>query len=998
MTHDHHNEVVERFWRKAESFEPEGPVSLVPADGVGRRRFLQLLGTAVAIPSLSACTRQPKEEIVPYVRQPEQIVPGRPLFYATAVTLGGVARGVLVEQHMGRPTKVEGNPDHPASLGGTDVFAQAEILQLYDPERSQTVRKDGEISSWGDLAGVLQAAVAARRSQKGAGLAIVTGDTTSPTLMAQIDELFTQMPEARWYLHEPVGNEGERAGLVALFGEPLEARYRFDRADVVLSLDADFLGLEGNPRYIRDWAEKRTAGVRGGTMSRMYAVQSAPHLTSASADHRAIVRACDVEHVARMVVAKVVAKILANNPPAGLEPSVPKTIAAGAKLPAGVSEAWIDAVVDDLLDARGRNSALIVPGQFQPAIVHRLAHLANVALGSGDRTVWYGAPARASARPGARTDIAELTAAIEAGKVELLVISGCNPVYDDRRFVQAVAKAKLRVHHGLYFDETAARCHWHVPATHPFESWSDAYSYDTTPTIVQPLIEPLYAGKSEHEVIAALSEKPDRTAYQIVRERWQRLGKAPFDVFWRRLLHDGFWREGAAPPALVSVKESPWPAASAASDDLELVFRPDPGLFDGRYANNAWLQEMPKSITQLTWDNAVLVSKSTAKKHGLENGDVVRLERQDKKVEAAVLVVPGQPDGSITVTLGYGRERGGKVAKGSGFNAYKLRAATGEWHAIGVAVQRLDKKYELALAQTEPKMHGRNLARSSTLAAYREPDHGKDHGPHHEYMSLYPRKKYDGYAWGMTIDLASCIGCSACLVACQAENNVPVVGKQEVLMGREMHWIRIDRYFEDSEDNPDTRFQPVPCMHCENAPCEAVCPVQATVHHDEGLNDMVYNRCVGTKDCSANCAYKVRRFNFFGYGVEAIAPLDPAAASMRMLHNPDVTVRSYGVMEKCSYCVQRINYARVDAKIHQRKIRDGDVMTACQAACPARAITFGDINDSQSQVVRRKAEPRNYTLLADLNTLPRTSYLARITNPNERLGKPGSSDKKGHEG
>ncbi len=966
-------DVVARFWKNAETHEElEGPVAVVPQEHLGRRRFLQLLGSAIAVPSLAACTRQPKEEIVPYVKQPEQLVPGRPLFYASAVPFGGVGRAVLVEQHMGRPTKVEGNPDHPASRGGTDTFAQAEILQLYDPDRSQTIRKDGEISSFGELAGAMQAAVLACRAKRGAGLHIVSGETTSPTLIAQIEELLAAMPEARWYVHEPVGNEAEQVATAASFGAIVEARYRFERADVVLSLDADYLGLEGNPAYVRDWADKRTAGTRGGTMNRCYAVQSAPQLTSASADHRAIVRAGEVEHVARLVVAKLLDKLGKGD----------KAIAEGAKLPAGASDAFVEAVAADLAHA-GKNG-LVVPGKFQPAIVHRLAHAANHALGAVDNTVWYGAPVRASARSAARTR-AELVRALEAGQVDLLVVLGANPAYDAAGFAQAVFKAKLRIHHGLYFDETAALCHWHVPAAHPFESWSDVVSHDGTTSIVQPLIEPLYQSKSPHEVVAALGDKPDRTSLQIVRAHHAAaLGDEP-DLAWRRVLHDGFFRSGPE-PVKTALQGAAWPAAAAIEGDLDLLFRPDPGVYDGRYANNAWLQEMPKPLTQLTWDNAAFVSPATAKALGLENGDLVEIHRAGGSLVIAAWIVPGYPERSVTVNLGYGRTRGGKVLKGSGFNGYALRAADDEWHVSGVTLKKTGAKYDLATAQPHGSMEGRDLAKSATLAAYREEPHRfGEHEDKPAETNLYPRKKYDGYAWGMTIDLTSCIGCSACLVACQAENNVPVVGKAEVMMGREMHWIRIDRYFEGSDAEPDTRFQPVPCMHCENAPCEAVCPVQATVHHDEGLNDMVYNRCIGTKDCSANCAYKVRRFNFFGYGVEAIAPLDPAAASMRMLHNPDVTVRSYGVMEKCSYCVQRINYARVDAKMHQRSIRDGDVMTACQAACPARAITFGNINDPKSQVARRKAEPRNYVLLQELNTLPRTSYLARLTNPNPKL-------------
>jgi len=997
------DDVVARFWRKAESHvdsgaSGEGTVQVMRqgddngGGGLGRRRFLQMMGTSLAIPSMAACTRQPKEEIVPYVKQPEQIVPGRPLFYATATLLGGLARGVLVETHMGRPTKVEGNPEHPASRGGTDAIGQAEILELYDPDRSQTVLHNGAISSWVELASKVRAGVLGQRGKRGAGLRILTGEVTSPTLIGQIDALLTSMPLAKWHIHEAVDNDAERHATAEMFGRALEARYHFDRADVVLSLDADFLMVEGNPRYLHDYSQRRVAPVRAGKgrMNRHYAVQSAAQLTAANADERVIVPALAVEAVARLVAAKVLEKLG--------KTELAQKVAGGASQPVALSDAWLDAVSKDLVAAGER--AVVVPGRFQSPIVHRVAHTLNEVLGALGKTVSFADPVRASAR-GNVGSLDELTSALHAGKVELLLVMGTNPVYSaehDKSFADAMAKATLRVHHGLRFDETATLCHWHVPATHPFEHWGDVRSYDGTISIVQPLIEPLYASKSEHELLAVLGDNPDRSGYQVVRDYWRALWPGDdFDPGWRRMVHDGLLAQSEKGAATLRATNRPWPKAAPApsADALELVLRPDPYLYDGRFANNGWLQEVPRPLSQLTWDNAAIMAPALAAKLGVQNGDVVLLEAAGGKLEAPVWTVPGSPSNSVTLHLGYGRQWGGKVLKNAGVNAYRLRSSAARWHVQGLSLTKTGKTYELASAQLHGKMEGRNLARSATLAEYRE--HGADafteHG-HHTPVSLYPDHAYPGYAWGLSIDLTSCVGCSACLVACQSENNVPIVGKEEVLVGREMHWIRIDRYYEGDDDNPDTRLQPVPCMHCESAPCEVVCPVAATVHHDEGLNDMVYNRCVGTKYCANNCPYKVRRFNFFPYSVEAVAPLDPTAPSMKLLHNPDVTVRSYGVMEKCSYCVQRINYARVGAKREGRSIRDGDVMSACQAACPAKAITFGNINDANAEVTRRKKEARNYTLLEELNNKPRTSYLARVTNPGvERAGGKGAGGK-----
>jgi molybdopterin-containing oxidoreductase family iron-sulfur binding subunit len=967
------DDVAARFWRSVEAYQQAQP------EGLGRRRFLQLMGSAVAIPSLAACTRQPEEKIVPFVRAPEDVVAGRPKFYASAVELAGLATGVLVETHMGRPTKVEGNPEHPASMGGTDAIAQAEILRMYDPDRSQSVQHDGAVSSWAAFVSALRVHVAARRSKKGEGLHIVTGAISSPTLRAQLEALLDDMPEAMWHVHEPSANDyAAHHGTRGTFGEALDARYHFDQSDVVLSLDADFLGsAEGNPRYVRDLTDRRREDLdarEGVPAHRIYALESTPGLVGAMADHRVGLRASDIEHVARFIAAEL------------LGDKATKLLD-GAKLPAAVSQAWIQTVARDLKDAG--EYGVVVPGKYQPPVIHRIAHIINAELEAIGKTVSFIEPVLHHERSKSMLDLVN---ALGNDRVELLVCVDTNPMYDSPLVAGQFAKAKTRVHLGLYFDETAAQSHWHIPATHAFEAWGDTRSYDGTIAFVQPMIEPLYGGKSASELLAAFSDKPERTSHQIVRGHWEaQFQPGRFEHTWRRSLHDGVMAGsmGRSKKVELDSAASAFSPVAARESGMELTVRPAPTVHDGRHANNAWLQELPQPLTKLVWDNAVYLSPATAKTLGLATGDVVELEVAGySAVEAPVWVLAGQPDESLHVQLGYGRTQAGNVGTGVGFAASSF-SYTGKWIHDGLKVKKTGKRHQLVAAQTTHRQDAddtqRDLVRDGRLADYLADQNHFDNRAGHEPTSGSSGHQHNGYSWGMSIDLASCTGCSACVVACQAENNIPVVGKEQVRIGRQMHWLRVDRYYTGPPQAPTTVFQPVPCMHCEVAPCEVVCPVQATVHHDEGLNDMVYNRCVGAQNCSENCPYKVRRFNFFGYSIEPIAPLDPTKPSVRLSRNPDVTVRSNGVMEKCTYCVQRINFARVEAKKEDRKIRDGEVMTACQSACPARAISFGDISNRNSDVSKRKAEPRNYALLAELNTKPRTTYLARLSNPNTAL-------------
>jgi MoCo/4Fe-4S cofactor protein with predicted Tat translocation signal len=938
-------------------------------DPVSRRQFLNLMGASIALAGLSGCTRQPRESIVPYVKQPEEIVLGKPLFFATAVTLRGYANGVIVESHEGRPTKIEGNPDHPASLGATDVFGQAWVLDLYDPDRLQALRRVDRIRPWSAFRDVLRASIDAQRSNKGARLRLLTETVTSPTLARQIREALQQLPEAKWIQYEPATRDGAREGARLAFGEPVEAQYHFRKARLIFSIDADFVGsMPGSLRYARDFVAARRVDPEDGEISRFYCVETSPTATGGNADHRLALKPSEVEAFARAVAA-------------GLGLGV------GAEVAAPEHAAWIEALVRDLKKNAGES--LVIAGEEQPASVHLLAHAMNQALDNVGKTVVYTESVEAAPQNQLEA-LEQLVDEMDKGLVDVLVILGGNPVFAapaDLEFGKRLSKVGLRVYWTLHNDETADLCHWNVPATHPLETWSDARAYDGTITILQPLIAPLYEGKSAHELLNTLfGAQGDQTSYDLVRETYAAdKDKASLERFWRRSLHDGVVKGSAVGDKTVTLKpdwisrlpkaEEPKPHA------LELAFRPDPTIFDGRWVNNGWLQELPKPQTKLTWDNVAMMSPGTANRLGLETEMVVKLTIDGRSVEAPVWIQPGQAEDCVTVHLGYGRKTTGRVGTGTGFNAYQIRSSKAPWAASGLEVRKTARRAKLACTQYQQSMEGRHVVRSTSLAEFRkDPEFAQKLGesPAPDDTMYKPPWTYDGYAWGMAIDLSACVGCNACVIACQAENNIAVVGKDQVGRGRAMHWIRLDRYYKGSAESPETYVQPVPCMHCENAPCEVVCPVGATNHSAEGLNDMVYNRCVGTRYCSNNCPYKVRRFNFYLYS-------DWATESLKAVRNPNVTVRSRGVMEKCTYCVQRINAARIAAEKEDRKVRDGEIKTACQQVCPADAIVFGDANDATSRVAKLKADPRNYGLLAELNTRPRTTYLARVRNPNPEI-------------
>jgi MoCo/4Fe-4S cofactor protein with predicted Tat translocation signal len=949
-------------------------------DPVARRTFLKLMGASIALAGVTACTRQPPEKIVPYVRQPEEIVPGKPLYYATAMALGGVATGLLVESHEGRPTKIEGNPLHPGSLGASDVFAQASILGLYDPDRAQTLTNLGEIRPWPAFLGAIRSALTAQAAVNGAGLRLLTESVNSPTLAAQIRELLARFPAARWHQWDPASSDGARDGARLAFGEYVHPQYRFEQADVIVALDADFLGCgAGSLRYAREFAARRRPE-QAERMSRLYAVECMPSSTGSRADHRLQASPTRIAAIARAIAAAVGVGVQAAGT-AGFTP---------------LEQKWIAAIAQDLQTHRGRS--IVVAGDHQPPAVHALAHAMNSVLGNAGLTVVYTDPVEA-APLNQMTSLRELVDAMNAGTVDLLLILGGNPVYTapaDLDFPAAMGKVQMRVHLSQYDDETSELCHWQIPEAHYLEAWSDARAYDGTASIVQPLIAPLYGGRSAHELIAAMSDRPERPPYELVREFWK-VDKD--DTDWRRWLHDGVIPNTAfAPRTIKAAATLPLPPDASPAGGLDIAFRTDPTVLDGRFANNGWLQELPKPITKLAWNNAILVSPATADRlagsppanqpayQGGEHGQIIspvgELRYRGRTLRAPVFAVVGHPDDAVTVHVGYGRTRGGAVAAALGFNANLLRTGDAPWHGAGAELVATGEQASLACTQSHHLMEGRRPVRALTLDEYRRDPrlvHEGDETPPRT-LTLYPEFRYDGYKWGMAIDVNACIGCNACVVACQAENNIPVVGREQVLRGREMHWLRVDSYYRGGLDQPETYFQPVPCMQCENAPCEPVCPVAATVHSHEGLNDMVYNRCVGTRYCSNNCPYKVRRFNYFLYQ-------DWTTPSIKLARNPDVTVRSRGVMEKCTYCVQRINEARIRSEKEDRRIRDGEIATACQQACPAEAIVFGDLNDAASRVARLQGEARNYALLGELNTRPRTTYLAAVRNVNPELGE-----------
>jgi MoCo/4Fe-4S cofactor protein with predicted Tat translocation signal len=976
---------------------PEGASEL--PEGVTRREMMMLLGASLSLAGLAGC-RRPVEEIVPYVTAPEDVVPGIPRYYATTMPFRRSAYGLIVESHEGRPTKIEGNPAHPSTVGASSSRVQASVLGLYDPDRSQSVTLRGAPKPWSDFVTAWGQLSEAHAADGGASLAVLSESFSSPTLARLVSELRARYPRLQWATYDAVSDESRLAGLRQATGRDLDLMLRLDRASVILTLDADPLLTDPEMiRHARGFAAGRRAGASGGVMNRLYAVEAVYSLTGAMADHR-------LRLESRLIAPFLAALAAQLAPPVGGGASVP-----GPDVP-GVDARWIDALAKDLLANRGKG--LIVAGERQPAAVHAAVCALNTYLGNTGQTVGY-YETKDAALPSV-SSLASLVSAMKAGTIKTLVVLGGNPVFDgpaDLDFGSAMAKVPQSIVLGHTVDETSVKATWHVPRAHYLESWGDARAVGGTLSVVQPLILPLFGGRTPVEMLGLMVAGKDRPGYDIVRETWKPiLGEAEFDRKWNRVLNDGFLTGSELPEVVPSLTGQPVAelarsTGGEAANGLEVVFLPSASLHDGRFANDGWLQELPDPLTKLTWDNPALVSPKTAASLGLANHDWVRLDYGGRSIELPVWLLPGMTDGVVALTLGYGRSHAGRIGSGVGFDAFTVRSSNAPGFDSGGKLTKLARTYPLSATQEHGSMEGRPLVRESTLTALRskpaagteraESPHGGGppeaarpegeeltaHGVFEKespHFSLWKERSYDqGHQWGMTIDLNACIGCNACMVACQSENNVPVVGKVQVAKGREMHWIRVDRYFSgEPSESPEIVFQPVPCMHCEDAPCEQVCPVAATVHDAQGLNVMVYNRCIGTRYCSNNCPYKVRRFNFFNFTKDT-------PDILRLAMNPDVTVRARGVMEKCTYCTQRINRSKIDAKLAGRELRDGDVKTACQQACPASAIEFGDIRDQSSRVAQAKSDPRNYALLDELNTKPRTTYLSKVRNPNPDL-------------
>jgi len=985
-----------KFWRSIDELantpefqaavEKEFPSAAAEwVDPVSRRGFLKVMGASMALAGLAGCTKQPDEPIYPYVKAPEDLILGKPMYFATAHPFSTGAVPVLVKSDEFRPIKVDGNPEHSYNHGSSDPYTQGTLLDLYDPDRSQHVLFKGEGRSWAEFAEAFQVKVASTKD--GTGIYFLSAGITSPTLARQWKAVQAAYPKATLVQYEP-----------AIAGTFLEkgpnVQYDLSQADVIVSLDADFLSGASYPGFhklVRDYAGRRKQPENG--MNRLYAIESSTTTTGMKAEHRLGLRASEVPAFAAALASAMGAT--------------------GVSAPAygwtGEQQRFLAAMAKDLKASGGKSA--VIPGLYQDPSVAALALAINNALGNVGKTVTVSGDAASPLPSDQYAGLKALVADLNAGKVDWLVLLNSNPIYNapvDLNFASAFNKANIVAHLGTHYDETGQISHWHLPAAHYLEMWSDARAYDGTVSIVQPMIDPLYGGHSAHDVFQLLLNEPMLGAHAAVQETWKSTIKGDFETGWRKALHDG-WIAGTAYTGAAAAKGNQAGAFSGAvptptpKDSIEIIFRPDPTIYDGRWSNVGWLQELPKPVTNLSWDNAAIISGATLTKLGLEEDDIIELSVGSGRVKAPVIVAPGHPDNSVTVYLGYGREVG-RVAGGAGFNAYLIRNTWAPFYATG-GIKKIEGKWGIAITKSHYQDHRgstfgqqgngnnsleadeaigeRGIIRYATLDEYKANPNFAHEGEGRDTptldTSMFPNWAYnEANAWGMSIDMNSCTGCNACIVSCYAENNIAVVGKQQVRIGRNMQWLRIDTYFEGDLSAPRAHFQPMACQHCENAPCEQVCPVGATVHTPEGLNTMVYNRCVGTRYCSNNCPYKVRRFNFLLFS-------DYETESLKLMRNPDVSVRSRGVMEKCSYCVQRITAAKIESDKENRPIRDGEIVTACQQACPASAITFGNINDKQSKVTKLRANERSYQVIADLNTRPRTTYVASVLNVNQEL-------------
>ncbi|MEI8376617.1 MAG: TAT-variant-translocated molybdopterin oxidoreductase, partial [Planctomycetota bacterium] len=974
-----------------------------------RRRFLQTMGASLGLAGLagSGCIRLPEEKLAPYAHRPENRTPGNPVSYATAMDIGGVAQGLLVTSFDGRPIKIEGNPSHPLNRGAADLLAQASVLELYDPDRSRGVVKRGlyrslsgdgphdeQISaapaSWDDFRGEFIKQIPADRT----GFCVLSEASSSPSLAAMRAKFQAKFPGAEWFEYEPLSDDNVREGALAAFGQNVLPVLELAKAKVIVSLDADLFG-GGSPlaiKYARDFAVGRRLHDEKTQkeMNRLYVIESLHTITGASADHR----------LARTSgqIATITSELAEALGVAGVEARK------DSNLP------LLNAIKADLEDNMGHS--VVVAGPRQPAEVHALVATINHKLGNVGKTVVH-YPDPQPKRLSHTTALANLVKRMQGGEVKTLLILGGNPVYNapqDLEFAEALKKVPSRVHLALHEDETSQLCSWHLSQAHYLESWGDARTFNGTMSIVQPLIEPLFEGRSPIEILSLIVEEKPRTGHDIVRETVKSLVDSFTDYRWKKILAEGVIAGTEWKLAQVDKLAEKLPSSSGrgiAKDQYELVFYTDK-IHDGRFSNNGWLQELPDPMTRLTWDNAAVMSEKTAQTIGVKQDELVELTVEGASLLAPVFFMPGVADGVIGLALGYGRTAAGHIGNGVGANAYTLRT-TGNLGWRSVKARPTGKKHPLATVQDHHIVdhYGKEAVQKRIPKLLHEIPLADAYKGIREKpaMSIFDEHKFDGtspasgdqgqvpkhdlHKWGMAVDLSSCTGCGACVVACQAENNIPIVGKEQVLHGREMHWIRIDRYFRGEPEEAVAVHQPVLCMHCENAPCESVCPVAATTHSLEGINMMTYNRCVGTRYCANNCPYKVRRFNFFDFNRGTLTDhyvpnllRQPVTELIEMQKNPDVTVRMRGVMEKCTYCIQRIEQTRIAAKREgDRPIRDGEIQTACQQTCPTQAIVFGDLNDAESRVSKLHALPRTYGMLdPELNTKPRTQYVAKVRN------------------
>jgi len=976
--------------------EFEGDRPFEPPPGVDRRTFMSLMGASMALAGLAGC-RRPEEKILPYTKRPEDLIPGKSEYFATTLPFYGTALGLLVESVDGRPIKIEGNPDHPETLGGSTAYVQASVLDLYDPDRSQVALKDGkQLPSNDEAIAALAKLGADAKAKQGLGLAILVGEHRSPTTSALLGQLLNELPRATVQHFEPFGRDSMRRGATIAFGDVRDTVLAVDAADVVVALDADILGTEGSPiKASKGFARRRRNP--GADMSRWYVAEPCPSITGMGADHRVRVKGRDVAEMLKALATELMK--------GGL--SLPQELApALTSVPLGDKVAkFVAASAHDLLAKKGKG--LVVVGRRQPQAVHALAAALNVALGNAGTTVKY--PSLGGHLPEGPFELRALAEQMRNKAIESVVFLGVNPVLNapaDVGFADAM-KGLTTIHIGLHADETALASSWHIPRAHVLESWSDAVSEDFAFSITQPLIAPMYEGLTDAEAIDRLLGRTT-SAYDLVTTTWRKLladsGVAAdgFDKAFRTVLHDGVLKKGPAlPPTVLDLKAVDVATALGSlrpvDGAFEVLFAPDPHAYDGRFANNGWLMELPDPIHKGTWMTFASISHASAQKLGVVDGDHVEVTVGNAKTSVPVAIAFGHADDSITLPVGLGRTLEWRVARGVGVNVNPLRTAAG-WDIGGGSVVKGGKHERPSITQGHFVMEGRPLIRTQSVAEHAaNPDALRDAVPHPPLLNLWKDWDYNGHKWGMAIDLTLCTGCSACVTACQAENNIPVLGIEGVIRSREMHWLRIDRYFAgrdgvvEGADEADAATMPMTCQHCENAPCEQVCPVAATTHSPEGINEMTYNRCIGTKYCANNCPYKVRRFNYFNYNKDL-------PESHKLVLNPDVTVRSRGVMEKCTFCVQRVNQAKISAKKEKDAEKARDLMrrvqSACMQACPTEAITFGDLNDGgprpdgRTPVGMLANEKRAYKMLEELNVRPRISYLNRIRNPHPSLEGP----------